>query len=996
MEQTASTGTLHQAVLYLPVITTLISVFFCYTLFSRYRTKGGGLHLLWWGIGMTTYGIGTFTEAYTSIFGWNETVFRSWYIAGAFLGGYPLAQGSIYLLMSRRFAHRSAIIVTSLIAVASMFVILTPLDQSVVEMHRLSGNVIEWNWVRFISPFFNLYSVIFLVGGAVVSALRFRRAGRFRHRYIGNILIAMGAILPGIGGAMTRAGYVEVLYVTELIGLCLIYGGYRMNIREVTPAAAADSPLASRAAALLLAVLLLPGGLLADTPEEAAEATDAGVEEVAEDEADPIFYSTTTVTATGSRTESFNVAVPVTVLEELTVMAPNNAADLLRFEVGVDVNGVGPNQGRPIIRGQSGLRVLFLEDGLRMNNSRRQTDFGEIPGLVDLDSVEAIEIVRGPASVLYGTDAIGGVLNLITRAPTFADRMQGSLGLRAGTAGDPVRASAALSGGSERLAFQLGASYRDVSNYNAPSGSFGDIRFDSATEVVDSGVTDNSLWGRLDYRGGDRHIIFLRLNRYRADDAGFGFVEPDELEGADDFRIRILYPFQDFDKYTLGYQGSGLSNPLADTFEAQAYWQSNERQLVNDIDINIGPLFPGAPYSSVAADTENFTDLDTLGLRLQATRIAGDNNLITWGAEIWQDDSVNTDASEITTTLRFPFPPFEVPIVTTDEIANAPNAKHTSYGIFAQDEILWSDLTITLGARYQNVKTSARATPGWDITGLDFDDDSVVGAVSLLYHVSTHFNLTGSYGTAFRAPNIIERLFNGPTPEGAGFQLLNRDLISETSRNFDVGFKYQNRRSFLNLTYFQNVIDDGIVQYFLSPDEIAALPPELQEEIALTGVSFVVQQRNIARLEYEGLELIGGYRLASGLSFGGNYTHLDGKRVDSTNPPTGDTYSDKLNLHARYEQPAGRFWAEYRLRRNGDQRANLDPNEPVPPVGKILPAFTVHTISGGVNFEGGPLQHRVSLIIDNLSDELYAEFSNATFFRPQAERNYMLTYALRF
>lgn len=223
---------LHTAVLYLPVVTTVLSAFFCYQLFSRYRAKGGGFHLLWWGIGMATYGIGTFTEAYTSILGWNETVFRCWYIAGAFLGGYPLAQGSIYLLMKRRFAHRSAIVVSSLIALASIFVLLTPVDPSLAEAHRLSGKVMEWSWVRLISPFFNLYAVAFLVGGAVVSALRFRRAPSLRDRYVGNILIAVGAILPGIGGSLTRAGYVEALYVTELIGLCLIYGGYRLNIRQ--------------------------------------------------------------------------------------------------------------------------------------------------------------------------------------------------------------------------------------------------------------------------------------------------------------------------------------------------------------------------------------------------------------------------------------------------------------------------------------------------------------------------------------------------------------------------------------------------------------------------------------------------------------------------------------------------------------------------------------------------------------------------------------------
>jgi hypothetical protein len=228
--------TLHGAVLHLPVITTLFAAFFCWQLFSRYRAKGGGKHLLWWGIGMATYGIGTFTEAFTTIVGWNPLVFRLWYIAGAFLGGYPLAQGSIYLLMKKKFADRSAIVMTSLIAVASLIVLIAPLDVSQAETHRLSGSVIQWQWVRLISPFINIYSVIFLVGGAIVSALRFRRSPELRNRYLGNILIAIGALLPGIGGSMTRAGYVEALYITELAGLLLIYWGYRKNITGKVPA----------------------------------------------------------------------------------------------------------------------------------------------------------------------------------------------------------------------------------------------------------------------------------------------------------------------------------------------------------------------------------------------------------------------------------------------------------------------------------------------------------------------------------------------------------------------------------------------------------------------------------------------------------------------------------------------------------------------------------------------------------------------------------------
>ena len=1004
MTEPTTLGSLHQVILYLPAVTTVLSALFCYQLFSRYRSKGGGLHLLWWGIGMATYGIGTFTEAYTSIFGWSPAVFRTWYIAGAFLGGYPLAQGSIYLLMNRKFAHRSAIVATTVIVVASLFVIMTPLDTASAEVHRLSGEVIEWSGVRLVSPFINIYSLLFLAGGAVVSAMRFRKAGNLRHRYVGNILIAIGAILPGIGGSMTRAGYVEVLYITELLGLCLIYAGYRMNIRR--PAAVAQRRGVLEAAAVSAAIVLLAPTLVmasdveeTPTPEEtaseAAETADGA--EAPADEATGVFFGTTTVTATGSRTESFSVPVPVIVIEDIEEQEPDNAADLLRAQPGVDVNGIGPNQARPIIRGQRGLRVLFLENGLRMNNARRQSDFGEIPGLVDIESVESVEVVRGPASVLYGTDAIGGVINLVTTTPTWGESVHGGVRLRGSSAGEQLKGTASVAGAGESIAYQIGATWRDAGDYDAPAGSYGDITLDDTTTVVDTGVQDQSLWGRFDYRLNDRSDLFLRFNRYRAEDAGFGFVEPEELGEGDDFRIRITYPFQDFDKLAFGYEGYGLETGIADGFEGRLYYQKNKRQLANDIFINIGPIFPGAPDSSVQADTENFTDLETLGTRLQATKSLGDRNLLTYGAELFQDDSFNTDLSTTTTTLRFPFPPFEVPIVDTDDIANAPNATNTSYGVFAQDELLFDKLAVTLGARYQTVDTRAEDTPGWDTDGLDFDDSSLVGAVNALYQVSPTFNLAGSVGTAFRAPSIIERLFNGPTPEGAGYQILNPNLKSEDSFNYDIGFKYLDRHAYLNVTYFKNEIDNGIIQYFLTDDEIAELPEDVLDEIRMLGPNtFVVQQRNIEELQYEGVELDGGYRFDNGLSFGGNYTWIDSKRLDSTNPPTGANYGDKLNLFARFEPANGRYWAEYRFRYSGEEDANIDPNEPVPPVGEVLPSFTVHRLSGGVAFGGGSIQHRIGLTVDNLTDELYAEFSNATFFRPQPERTFILSYDFRF
>jgi hypothetical protein len=228
---------LHAAVLHLPILTTVVATLFAVELFTRYRSRGGP-HLLWWGIGMVTYAMGTFTEAWTTVFGWNPVVFRFWYVAGAFCGGYPLAQGSVYLLTSRRFADRSAAFWTSVIVVGGILVFLSPLDVGAAEAHRLSGKVLGWSWLRLISPFINLYAVAFLAGGAAYSAWRFRREPALRDRYAGNIWIAIGAILPGIGGSFTRAGFVEVLYVTELVGLLLIYRGYRLCVASPRPAAA--------------------------------------------------------------------------------------------------------------------------------------------------------------------------------------------------------------------------------------------------------------------------------------------------------------------------------------------------------------------------------------------------------------------------------------------------------------------------------------------------------------------------------------------------------------------------------------------------------------------------------------------------------------------------------------------------------------------------------------------------------------------------------------
>jgi hypothetical protein len=217
------------AVHYIPIFTTILALGFAVVLFRRYRERGRP-HLLWWGIGMLTYAAGTITESLTTLTGWHEGVFRAWYITGALLGGAPLAQGTVYLLLPKRVADRLTVALVTAVLTGAVLVVLSPLDYSLVEPHRLSGKVLVWHWVRYLSPFINLYALLFLVGGAVLSAVRYARRRETRHRALANVAIAAGGILPGIGGTFTRFGHVEVLYVTEFLGLLLIALGYRLSV----------------------------------------------------------------------------------------------------------------------------------------------------------------------------------------------------------------------------------------------------------------------------------------------------------------------------------------------------------------------------------------------------------------------------------------------------------------------------------------------------------------------------------------------------------------------------------------------------------------------------------------------------------------------------------------------------------------------------------------------------------------------------------------------
>jgi hypothetical protein len=214
----------------LPFVSSIVSFACAFLILRRYSVRRG-THLLLWGIGMIFYGIGGFCEAYYGAFGWSPLVFRLWYLFGAILVAAWLGQGTVYLLAKPRWAHGLMVVLAlgSLYGLLRVFSAeLNPalMTDSLHTGSELSGRAIVTPGVRTLTPFFNSYGVVTLVGGAAWSAWIFWRKRVLLHRAVGNILIAVGAILPAFGGAFSRMGISGALYLSELLGAVLIFAGF--------------------------------------------------------------------------------------------------------------------------------------------------------------------------------------------------------------------------------------------------------------------------------------------------------------------------------------------------------------------------------------------------------------------------------------------------------------------------------------------------------------------------------------------------------------------------------------------------------------------------------------------------------------------------------------------------------------------------------------------------------------------------------------------------
>jgi hypothetical protein len=217
---------------YISILSTIMTFIFAAAVFNRYRYKKGN-HLLMWGIGLIFYGLGTLTEVLLS-FSFSGWALKIWYLSGAMLTAAWLGQGTIFLLIRKRGVAQTLAIILGLVSIGAFILIMvapiTAAAADFVTSQPVSAQyqqILERSGlITLLTILLNIYGTIALVGGAIYSAFLFWRKKVLINRVLGNILIAAGALMPAMAGSFIKAGLVDWLYVSEFLGVLLMYAGF--------------------------------------------------------------------------------------------------------------------------------------------------------------------------------------------------------------------------------------------------------------------------------------------------------------------------------------------------------------------------------------------------------------------------------------------------------------------------------------------------------------------------------------------------------------------------------------------------------------------------------------------------------------------------------------------------------------------------------------------------------------------------------------------------
>lgn len=692
------------------------------------------------------------------------------------------------------------------------------------------------------------------------------------------------------------------------------------------------------------------------------------------------------VTVTANRTEisTNDTAVPVSVVDREAIdrLQINTVGDIFRTLPGTSTTNEGPFQVRPKIRGLDSNRVLVLVDGERLNNGRTSTGQSGIePGLVETSQIETVEVVRGSGSVLYGTDALAGTINIITRdTPLRRDsgfHFGGALNTFYSSNENGRRANLAVNGSSKFFAFRVAQSLDRFDNYFAGDTSGVDLSAlrDEDLIITDDGEVLNSQshssnsQATLRFFLNDTNTLKVNYERRRGANIGSAGLAGantglSDLTGV----FNAFFPFNNRDKFNVRYDVAPSTEYLQ-RVSAKAFYQTQYRNFTNILTVPPAPpFFPGLYQFS-----ETVTDTKTTGFDLQTDWLFGRHNIVA-GASWFQDE--NTDRRLVVSA--------STPFSTNRTIRNSrsvPDATLSSTSFFAQDDFKISKrLRLIGGVRYDRFKTVSEPTAEFALDprftpaqieelgltgltdGLDIAYSSVTGDLGAVYTLTRNLNLSARIGRSFRTPNISERFFTDPG-SAEGFLVGNPSLEPETGINFDTSVKITTSKYKASATYFNNYFRNFLATQMTG---VRLAQPPRQPVV-------VYQTQNVRRARIQGFEaeLEVPIKIRVGyLTPYGNFSYLRGDDIGE-NLPLNFISPFRTNVGFRWQNFGKNYYVDYNARIVGKQE-RLSPSF-LTTNGGPESGYVSHSVGGGYYFRRERYDFNVNVGVSNLLDRFYRE-----------------------
>lgn len=443
-------------------------------------------------------------------------------------------------------------------------------------------------------------------------------------------------------------------------------------------------------------------------------------------------------------------------------------AHMLENVAGVRTLSTGGEIGKPVIRGLTGSRVLVAEDGSRLEDYAWSDEDGPS---IDARMADRVEIVRGPASVLYGSDALGGVVNVIPDpVPDALDRSpftRGSVEAYAASNNRELGGVLKLEGARDGLGWRATVAGRGAEALHTPAGELENTGFASLNGQLAAGLRSAS--------GG----ATLRYTRYGGE---FKLLEaqgppPGVPEGQE------AGPERKLSDDRVQFAGHLLAGTWR--FETKAQWQRHWLQEVADEQV------PGGPPPVPGQETVQFDLLlNTLTLDLLAHHSMGAVRGTVGASGALQDNNT-----------RGP-----VPVV--------PDAQTASAALYAFERYTLHRLSLVAGARADGRWLRADADPVLGNAAGRLSWGAIAADLGAVIEPAEGLALSANAGRGWRAPTLFELFAAGPRIGEARYEIGNRDLEPEASLNLDAGVRWEGRRARGAVSAFRNRISRYI---YLTP-----------------------------------------------------------------------------------------------------------------------------------------------------------------------------------